>query len=166
MRRIPRAIKSALLLWSLSQPLTANACIAPAWAKQQGLRRDGDIVVITCMAEAPTDELAETRAKQTCDNLASSEVINRTKLEGFSSSQKNFIGPPAELAGSMCVVGIECETPGQRTCMTQNSAKVWRRCTYNLERARVGRPEECQVRKPEEVIPTHELYGPPDLRDR
>jgi hypothetical protein len=166
MRRIPRVIKSALLLWSLNQPLTANACIAPAWAKQPGLSRDGDIVVISCMAEAATDELAETRAKQTCDNLAGTEVINRTKLEGFSSAQKNFVGPPAELAGSMCVVGVECESPRLRTCMTQNSAKVWRLCTYNLERARVGRPEECQVPKPEEAIPAHELYGPPDLRER
>jgi hypothetical protein len=166
MRQIPRVIKSALLLSSLSQAVPATACIAPAWAKQDALKRDGDIVVISCMAEAATDELAETRAKQTCDNLAGTEVINRTKLEGFSGAQKNFVGPPAELAGNMCVVGIECESPGQRTCVTQISAKVWRRCTYNLERARVGRPEECKLQKPEDVIPAHELQGPPDLRDR
>ena len=164
MRKMPKIIKSTLLLWSLSQSLPVTACIAPAWATEEGLSRDGEIIVVSCMAEATTEEVAETRAKQTCDNLAATEVINRTKLEGFSSNQKNFIGPPAELAGNLCVVGIECDSPRLRTCSTRKNSKAWRRCTYHLERARIGRPEECQILQPEKALPTHELQGPPDLR--
>lgn len=121
-------------------------CIPPTWVKSKTIINGQDErskITVFCSGSGSTQEIAEIEAKNSCDTTAANQFHSSIDVKDTAIVQDHDSAFNREVGVKSCVIGLICEEPNVSTCSDNNETYVWRKCTYDLSKAREGSDQEC-----------------------
>jgi hypothetical protein len=135
---------AALLINAALHAASNESCKAPSWSQIQNKTwRAGSKIRIICIGEGPTPTIAQVESKTACDSSAAGEFSSEVKIRDLVVLHDHDVVMDQEIASTSCVLDLFCFDLKSVTCAQNGVYIAYRQCTYDLSKARLGRPDEC-----------------------
>jgi hypothetical protein len=149
----------AMILVTTSAGVYADCVVPGVFKAGEKIQRNGTTIKITCKGEGVTKDLAESDARERCDERVANEYKSSINVKEITISGDSDSASDREVAIHSCVLGLLCQKPNFSTCEDAGRYQTWRTCEYDLRGLSEGSEAQCNPghKSPSDQPPPDEM---------
>ncbi len=108
----------------------------PQWAKENSIRKNGDILLVVCNGEGPSVESSRNNALNSC-KLSGSQFLSKTfKVKSISIQTEKSVGLHEEISERFEVKNLDClPKRSEISEVISGTIVTWLQCEFDLKKA-------------------------------
>ena len=130
------AMVGLLVMWT-SQSIAE----VPFWAKQDTLKKHGDLVTAICNGTGPTVSIARSDAINSCQASVSQFLNGEVKVNALSIETEKSVGFHQEVEQKLNVNNFNCNPKKDEFFEKDGSFQFWIMCEFDIKKASIVKEE-------------------------
>jgi len=118
--------------------LVGSAAFAnpPSWYSE-GMRRDGQVLMVPCSGDGSAPDLARRVALKSCIATAADQTATDFHVQSVSIQTESMVALHESVESDRSVTGLTCSPINETTEESDGAFKVYLLCTFDLNKAKV-----------------------------